>query len=263
MDYINSDRLLFILASPGGGGYRMARIVSCLDNVHWYQAIRNGRFPWRIFSDPTVKGKDISSFHFDRRTPTGMIPLVGERVERFWNDTNLDEFYNSVWSPAMEETARDIDEKYIPWVLHDTANYILDRFPNAKVINLVDTDITKIINRYIETTAVFPIKIENKQIKPSTRNEFSKQLDELEKVNPEPTYRDFWAWTTHSEPVYLEQFDAEYLEYVSIMLTVQHAERIKENPKYINVTWDNLDINAIMNYLGAKSIDENYIKLLN
>jgi hypothetical protein len=27
MDYVNSDQLIFVLASPAGGGYRLARII--------------------------------------------------------------------------------------------------------------------------------------------------------------------------------------------------------------------------------------------
>jgi hypothetical protein len=272
MNYTDSDKLIFILASPAGGGYRLGRILCCFDNVFWYEAIRNGKYPWRIFPSDVVKGKDISSFHFDRRTATNMIPLVGERIERFWNTDDLDTFYSTVWNNQMTAAGADNiinSNKSLVWVLHDTADYVLSRFPNAKVINLVDSDIEYVIDRYLKTTALFPITIENKNLKPLYINDHAMLLDELVEVrsttslkNIEPTYRDFWAWENKQQLEYTEDLDDEYKSYVSNLLTAQHAERIKESPSYINVTWDNLDIDLIKSFINATAIDENYKLLL-
>jgi hypothetical protein len=272
MNYVNSDKLIFVIASPGGGGHRLGRIICCFDNVFWYEAIRNGKYPWRIFPSDAVKGKTISSFHFDRRTATNMIPLVGERIERFWNDNDLYTLYSTVWDAQMDAAgAGEIinSNKSLVWVIHDTAEYILSKFPNAKIINLVDSNIDYIIDRYLKTTALFPIAIENKKLKPPYVNNHAKLLDELVEArsttllrNVEPTYRDFWAWENKQQLEYTNDLDDEYKSYVSNLLTQQHVERIKESPKYINVTWDNLNIDLIRRFINATSIDENYKSLL-
>lgn len=266
MDFINSNRLLFVVASAGGGGHRLGRIISCIDNVYWYADKKtNGINPWDIFLTDSVKGKNISPYHFDRITPKNIIPLLGERAERYWFEFDVDQFYTQVWSQSMYAAGADEiinSGKYVLWVVHDTPQYLLARFPNAKIINLVDKDIDTVIERYLKTTALFPIVINNKSIKPDYLNDFSLSIEELKAINPSPTYRDFWAWNQYTLPVYIDKLNVEYKSYVSNMLNKQNAERIKENPKYINVTWDDLNIDSIIKYLDATSINKNYIDLL-
>ncbi len=273
MDYVNSDRLLFITASAGAGAHRFGRIISCIDNVYWYaNDKRNGSMPWDVFPTDAVKGKDISRYHFDRLVTNdpapstkNMIPLAGERIERFWNESDIDEFYKTKWSLVMNEVGADKiinSGKYLLWILHDSPQYLLNRFPNAKIINLIDTDIDYVIRRYMKTTALFPINIINKNIKPDYINSHAQSINDLMNFNPSPTYRDYWSWNKFKKPVFQNEMETLYAQYVTKMLTEQHIERIKENPKYLNVTWDNLDINTILNYLNAKSIDNNYVDLL-
>jgi hypothetical protein len=265
MDYNNSDKLIFVLASPAGGGYRLGRIISCFDNVFWYEAIRNGKYPWRIFSSDQVKGKDISPYHFDRRTNINMIPLLGERIERFWNNQDLSELYNVNWSKEMDAAgAGDIlvSGKSLLWVLHDTPEYLLGRFPNAKIINLYDENVTDVINRYLITTALFPISIENVKLKPDYENAHAAAIKKLEVLNPKPTYRDFWAWENKGVPVFEDSMVEEYKEYISVMLTDQHTKRIVKSPKYLSVSWDSLNIDTIKEFIGASSIDANYVSLI-
>lgn len=265
MDYLNSDKLLFIVASAGGGGHRLGRIVSCIDNVYWYSSVaHNGIEPWDLPVGNLVKGREVSQHHFDRRTKFNMVPLVGERVERFWDNNDYQTFYTDVWPAGMDlARADDIinNGQYVLWVVHDTPQYILSRFPNAKIINLVDVDVDKTVERYIATTAFFPVVIENTKIKPDYVNAYAAELESLIKQNATPTYRDYWAWAQHREPVFSSKHDAEYYSYVYKMLTIQHAERVKENPKYFTVTWDSLDVTKIIEYLGASSINKNYLKI--
>jgi hypothetical protein len=270
MDYNNSDKLIFILASPAGGGYRLGRIISCFDNVFWYSSKGNGLFPWSIFrknpdkpslAPSKVKGRPISKYHFDRRTSQGMIPLLGERIEKFWNTDQIDTFYKENWNDEfIKAGGPEIlnSGKSILWVLHDTPQALESKFPNAKIINLVDDDVYSVIQRYLTTTALFPFKIENTNLKPAVDNEVSKNLLELEKVNPAPTYRDYWAWVNYGQSEYSHAFDEEYIKYVSSIVLDQQQELIKKNPKYLTVTWDTLDIESIKEFIGASSIDANY-----
>jgi hypothetical protein len=274
MDYTNSDRLLFVLASPAGGGYRLARIISCFDNVHWYTSKGNGLYPWSVVRDniskprlsaARVKGRNISKYHFDRRTENGMIPLLGERIEKFWEINELDIFYEENWNNEfLISGGADITAsgKYVLWVLHDIPTTLLNRFPNAKIISLLDDDPYEVIRRYLTTTALFPFKIENRNLKPVVDNQVSDNLLELEKLNPNPTYRDYWAWTTKGVADYSTVFNEDYIKYVSDIIFHQQTEMSKENPKCLKVTWDSLDIDLIKNFIASESIDPNYIKLI-
>lgn len=274
MDYTNSDQLIFVLASPAGGGYRLGRIVCCLDNVYWYSCQNNGLTPWSIFrsnpDDPSlapskVKGRNISKYHFDRRTTHGMIPLLGERIEKFWNTDQLDTFYKENWNEEFIKAggAEILNSgKSILWVLHDIPQSLESKFPNAKIINLLDDDVYAVIRRYLITTALFPFKIENKNLKPIVDNEVSENLLELEKLNPNPTYRDYWAWVNKKQPEYSTLYNEEYIKYVSSIVISQQNEMTKKNPKYLTVTWDTLDIEIIKQFVGSLTINDNYKQLL-
>jgi hypothetical protein len=147
-------------------------------------------------------------------------------------------------------------------VLHDIPDTLVDRFPNAKIINLLDDNVNEVIKRYLTTTALFPFKIENKNLKPIVDNQVSKNLSELEKLNPNPTYRDYWAWTTKGVADYDTVFNEDYIKYVSNIIVQQQTEMSKENPKCLTITWDSLDVELIKNFIAAESIDPNYIKLI-
>ena len=264
MDYINSNRLLFILASPAAGGYRLGRIVSCCNNVHWYSSIDNGIDPWNIFYTSKVNGKDISPYHFDRTTQTGVIPLVGERVEKFWNSDDVSNYYNTCWNNEMNRAgASNIlnQNKYLLWVLHDTAANIFSKFPNAKIINLVDDDIDLLVDRYLITTANFPIQIKNPSIKPTLYNsKFSIKLKQLMQFNVKPTYRDFWAWKEYSYPFYSNQFDTHYSSYIKNLLIARNIAH--QSLPILNVSWNTFDVNKICNFIDATAIDPYYYGLL-
>jgi hypothetical protein len=269
MDYINSDKLIFICASPAGAGYRLGRIISCLNNVYWYQNKRNGKYPWstNYFSTNSVqsKGREVSKFHYDRVTEKNMIPLVGERVERFWNFEDLDYYYQKVWTKLMNDAGGSniINNRlHLTWVVHDTPNHILNIFPNSKIINLIDENIEDVAKRYLSTTALFPITIENKNIKPDYQNQYSLTLSSLQQLNETPTYQDFWMWKNYTEPVYNNLHDNEY--YRSILSELLELDQLKrkQTSNCLNFCWSKFDVNLLINFLKSKEISNEYIDLL-
>ena len=100
-------------------------------------------------------------------------------------------------------------------------------------------------------------------MKPTSNNQVSKQLLELEKLNPNPTYRDYWAWINKGVADYSTVFNEDYIKYVSEIVLDQQKELAKANPKCLNITWDSLDIDLIKEFIGSGSIDPNYSGLIN
>jgi hypothetical protein len=109
----NSPNYLFILANPGSGGHRLGRIISCISNVYWYRHIKNGIHPWDVFFTDKVSGKNISQYHYDRLVGDNSIPLLGERIERWWNTEDYNIFYNEVWSTQIVKFQSILDNQYI------------------------------------------------------------------------------------------------------------------------------------------------------
>lgn len=265
MGFNDSSNLLFICSTPGGAGYRLGRLLSCFNNVYWYCNRRNGEVPWDIFLSNEVKGRLISPYHYDRRTSKNMIPLVGERIEKYWNDSDLQFYYQTVWNQQMNiaDAGSIIDHNYISWVIHDTPAYILSLFPNAKIINLIDTDIDQVVERYLATTSLFPIKFENKNVKPEYFTKYAADVDNLEKINISATQRDFWAWEMYNTPIYNKTMDNAYYLYVKDLLYTLHNKKNINEDGWINVSWNNIDILKIQEFLNSDNIDINYKKLLN
>ena len=267
MDYVNSDKLIFVLANPGSGGYRLGRIVCCFNTVYWYETQANGRYPWSLFLSDDIYGKNITPNHFDRTTKYSNIPLLGERIERFWRTEDLEKLYTVKWPAVMDRAgANEIIEqgKSIVWVLHDYPEYLLSRFPNAKIINLIDTNLEETIDRYLETTALFPIIINTIRLKPTkgTHSEHNAAVYALNRVKENPTYRDFWAWEHKENSIYTDDMRDEYRAYVSELIHERHRITNVESDKYLNVSWNTLDINKIKSFIGATDINENYVDLL-
>lgn len=274
MDFVNSDKLLFICASPAGAGYRLGRIISCLDNVYWYTSKGNGMHPWSVIRknpmapsiEPLkVKGRKISKFHYDRKTNLGIVPLVGERVEKYWNKDDLDYYYSTVWNQLMIKSGADEIVKnnfYLTWVVHDTPRYLLDRFPNSKIINLIDNDTRETSKRYMTTTAHFPVEIENNDIKPIYFNEYAKSLNQLKAINGSPTYKDYWAWTNYNIEKYDESLNEEYFSSIFKNLSKLATEKNFFNLNCLTVSWNDLKITDIIQFCNSNHIKQEYTLLL-
>jgi len=262
---LEHDKLLFICANPGAYGYKLGRIISCFNNVFWYANGRNGYNPWDIYQNDRVAGKNISGRHYDRYIGYQMVPLVGERIECYWEQDDLDIFYNEVWATEMLKSGAISvmdNDMYISWIVHDTPQYIRSRFPNAKIVNLIDTDIDKIANRYLTKTSHFPAYFNKDDLKPTYLNDYAKTLDELMSLTPKPRIKDLWMWNTHQDPEFDKSKREEYLKQITLMLTNLNEEKKIESPSYFNLTMNSLSIDALQEYLESNFVDENVSKFI-
>ena len=253
---MESKNYLFVLANPGAGGHRLGRIISCCSNVYWYSAGRNGLNPWNIFKNERVAGKSVSEFHYDRYVGTTLVPLVGERIERYWETADIEFFYETVWNKLMSNTVfQDVLQDHIlHWVLHDTPEKLLSRFPDAKIISIIDTDVEAVTDRYLETTANFPIFYRHFGLLPSYKTEYARIIEMLPQS---ATEKDLWSFLNPRKNSH--HFYREILDQLNTA-NIKRQECIHKN--HLTVTWDNLKIDKLAEFLLADDIDENYRNLI-
>lgn len=256
----DSSKYLFILCNQGAGGHRLGRIISCIDNVLWYSDTKNGDNPWDTFFIDSVAGKNISPNHYDRIIGKETVPLLGERIERWWNKEDLDNFYNDIWSKEILKFQPLLATKYIHWVIHDVPQHILSRFPNAKVIALVDNDIDAVVDRFLKTSAKFPCYYHHKKLKPNYLNNYAKSVDALEEIKKNATDRDLWIFKNYLTSA---DYDSDYQTYLHKKIKEENDLRSNfEDHRYLKITWQDFDINEIIDFLQAKDINPNYKILL-
>jgi hypothetical protein len=257
----NSPNYLFILVNPGSGGHRLGRIISCISNVYWYSHNKNGIHPWDVFFTDKVSGKNISQYHYDRLVGDDSIPLLGERIERWWNTEDYNIFYNEVWSKRIVKFQSILDNRYIHWVLHDLPNDLLIRFPNAKIISLIDTDIEAVVNRHLVTTSNFPCYYQHQNLKPTYLTEHAKIATALSKIKTNATEKDLWIF---KNCITSNDYELDYkLSVYNKVLNDNNIRNMFEDPRHKKITWESLDIAQVIDFLNATNIDDNYKKLLN
>jgi hypothetical protein len=254
MDTIfNNTNYLFILANQGAGGHRLGRIISCFNNVYWYSSKHNGEHPWDVFLDNTIAGKDISKYHYDRTLGNKTVPVLGERILKWWDSEDWDKFYNTTWLTEFKKITFP-DNMIIHWVLHDTPAELHKKFPQAKIISLIDTDIELVTDRYMQTTAKFPCAINHFNLKPSYKNQYAHYVDEL--VNP--TEQQLWFQINKNST------ETDYINCIKENLTLlNNVRQSYVNKNYLTVTWGTLDIDILKSFLNSDKIDQSYKRLLN
>lgn len=250
-DLFNNKNYLFVLANPGAGGHRLGRIISCFNTVYWYSSLHNGSNPWDIFFDNTVTGKSISAYHYDRTFINDTVPLLGERILKWWNPEDYDSFYQNNWSQEMQKISLPKDQ-LIHWILHDRPEDLHFRFPNAKIISLIDTDLDLVTDRYMQTTANFPCAVKHFNLKPGYKNQYAECIDKLGK----PTEQQLW-FDSHKN----SNFD-DYYTHIKNSLTLMNNIRLSyKHENHLCVTWNQLDIERLKIFLNATNIDTQF-KLL-
>jgi hypothetical protein len=256
--YFDSNRYLFILANEGAGGHRLGRIISCLDNVHWYSDPANGLCPWDVFNTDGVAGKNISPYHYDRLVDGKHAPLLGERIEKWWDASDISQFYNHTWAKiiAQENFQTILETKYLHWILHDTPEVLHRRFPQAKFIALIDDDIESVVDRYMETTAKFPVDLKLPDVRPQYLNRHAKLIKALTTLYKKPTEQDLWK-------IYNQNSKDTYRTAIEKRLTANNKLRAEYNSdRYLKVSWNSFDADQIFKFLDSDDLDSHWINLM-
>lgn len=247
---IEHKNYLFILANQGAGGHRLGRLISTIDIIYWYSDVKNGIRPNDVYFNPLgakpsekITGKDISPYHYDRLINEQMVPLLGERIEVYWHQKDLDYYYHQVWSKSMEKFKPILKNKILHWVLHDRPSSLLIRFPNAKIISLIDEDTDETCKRYMETTAKFPCYLGLSDIRPKYRTEHARQIDNIVKTNPNATIQDLWTYQNPNEDFY---------QFVKNKLFRDNNERKNTfHPRHLKLSWNDINLDKIEVFLKS------------
>jgi hypothetical protein len=147
------QNIIPIIFVPGAKGHQIGRLLASCDNVRWYDHFKNGDHPWL-----PAMGMDmgnISKFHFDRRfrgaSGIGIddftIPPVLDMAER--NQYSLDE------RQILDSWSKKISPFYCVYPLHARLDASKQLFKDSKHLVVLCSDVDKLVNRFIKTTANF------------------------------------------------------------------------------------------------------------
>jgi len=253
----DNTNYLFILANQGAGGHRLGRIISCIDTVRWYGCDKNGIYPWDTFYSNSITGKDISEFHYDRLIDNIVVPLVGERILRWWDNADHLKYYQNNFQSEMKKIPID-NTKFLHWVLHDDPQSLHDMFPNAKIISLIDEDLDQTTDRYMITTSEFPAFVKLPNLKPNYYNQYALDIKSLMLAQSDvPTEQELWFYQHPNATA------DEYYNYVKNILDAKNRMRLSyNNPNHFKLTWKNLQLDSLLNFLLSENINENYKTLV-
>jgi hypothetical protein len=246
---ITGEKFIIISFENGGGGHRLGRIICSLPDVYWYTHPDNGKNPWNVhFKNTNIRQRHVSKFHFDRLVPKGMLPPTHDYVSKFIPDE--DEYYEKYYNPKFEEMGgyEIIKDYKILLVSHALPEVLSKRFPKAKIINLIG-DSTKIANRYLQTTSLFPAYLKLKWLD-GENTEYGKKLKTIsEKLGDKFTVRDVWAYKKY-EIGYNDTLEEEYNSYVHSMIhNNMNIRKSYSSTNCINV--DKKDYKCIKDFLNG------------
>ena len=248
---LDESRIIFISFEQGCGGHKLGRVLSCLPDVYWYSHKDNGANPWNVyFKNSDIRQRHISRYHFDRLVPNGSLPPIHDYVKDFIPDE--EHYYTRFFYPRFEKMGGNmiIKKNRIIICTHELPEKLLKRFPNAKVLNLID-DEYKTGERYLHTTAVFPGFLKMKWLD-GENTEYGKKLRTIAKeIGPDFTIRDIWAWDKYK----LKFNDKHHIEYsmnIHDIIRINMRKRRHLPPHYKNLSnIYEIDKNNI-NYKGIK-----------
>ncbi len=93
--------------------------------------------------------------------------------------------------------------KYIMYPVHVLKSKIKEKFPNARIEEIIPNNIDKVVDHYLNTVAKFPAYLKLTDFRPNYLTQYAKKLEE----NKNATIRDLFDGT-----------DKEYKTYVNITI---------------------------------------------
>jgi len=241
-------KVLIINSLQGAGGHRLGRIFSCYESVYWYSHSDNGICPWEFRSTSNLNLKEFSKYHYDRTLTNGdQIPLIGSRIEKYWDNTDWIKNWNKLMNNLFLPT------KLLTFVVHDSPKYLREIFPKSIIVNHV-CDPEYATKRHLETSANYKIKYTLKNQTPSYKSRWVNDRDKLLLVNLLSTEKDLWMF----------RHNCSYSDYCKAMFEfndISNKKNILENDYAdITVKWE--ELNLFDHEVKLGKINKNFEKLL-
>ena len=221
MQLFDHDRFLFVAFEQGAKGYRYCRqIANENDDIHWYSCLENGvtpldvstTNPYRYEPRLTVRQRAIAPNHFDRLVNGKMLPPLFNVIEPYYND--IEEYYPLFLKLFIERGGLDIMEsgKYVMYPVHVTKSKIKAKFPNARILEIIPSNINEVVEHYLNTVAKFPAYLKLADFRPAYLTPYAKKLED----NKDATIRDLFDGT-----------DEQYKKYVH--KTIKNLVELRKN----------------------------------
>jgi len=221
--------IIFVSFENGGGGHKLGRVLSTLPEVYWYSNYNNGISPWNVhFTDTSIMQRNVSRWHFDRLVPKGMLPPTHDYVKYFVPDPN--EYYCNYFDPEFERMGGKeiLKTQNLIYCSHEMPNELALRFPDAKVLNIID-DPLQVAVRYMETTSLFPAYLKCKWLDGENTG-YGKHLASIAKEFGKGfTVRDLWCHDKFDD-MYYPEYANEYQQFVVNMID----DRVQQRRETIN-----------------------------
>ena len=215
-DLFEHDKFLFVAFEQGAGGHSYCRTLATLDdNIYWYSCKENGLTPADIsINEHSISRRRIAPNHFDRIVNGKTLPPLFNVIEPYYN--NIKEYYPLFEKLFIERGGLEIMEsgKYIMYPVHVLKSKIKEKFPNARIEEIIPNNIDKVITHYLNTTAKFPAYLKLTDFRPNYLTPYAKKLEK----NKNATIRDSFEGT----------YD-EYKTYVNITIRNLIQKRKNEN----------------------------------
>ena len=220
LNLFDHDKLLFVAFEQGAKGYRFCRqIANENDDIYWYSCLENGVTPLDVSTNShryetnlTVRQRSIAPNHFDRLVNGKMLPPLFNVIEPYYND--IEEYYPLFLKLFIERGGLDIMEggKYVMYPVHVTKSKIKAKFPNARILEIIPSNINEVVEHYLNTVAKFPAYLKLADFRPDYLTPYAKELEN----NKDATIRDLFDGT-----------DEQYKKYVH--KTIKNLVELRKN----------------------------------
>ena len=210
MSIFDSSNWLFISFEQGAGGHRLARELAEKPDVYWYA------HPDNDLEETEIHQRTYGSMHhFNRYVPGGHLPPPYDYVKDYIDE---EEYYAEIFEPKFIEAGGDtlLQEYKLPYCTHLLPQEIIQRFPNAQIVNIVqDPKVTA--KRFMDVASLFHGFIKFKDFLPSD-NHRVQFLQRIYDIKKDFTLRDVWAMDTHkelySDAMYIELYEIKLAEFI-------------------------------------------------
>jgi|TARA_B110000908_G_C10160094_1_gene405566 hypothetical protein len=142
----------------GSGGHMLGRMISCCDNVAWYDHEQNNKHPWLPY---TANDSNFSKMHYNKRfkgaKPKGLDP-------KFTIPPVLDfaESRGITTTPAdIQAWKKKLYPKQFVYTLHDDLDTTKKFFNPAKYIVVIPNDIELLIERWMRSSYYYFVDPKN------------------------------------------------------------------------------------------------------